>query len=480
MVRLITDTPQYRNDIAEEIRLFLGLVDVTEEDAPAELTLEILTHPDGNRVTGRLLPDGTDCVIPITDDDGTPLVHKRQHKRAVKLAAFTLLRQRCGGATPWGALTGIRPTKLWRDNADRDGAETADRLFSDVLQVSPEKLALCKTIVAVQRPALDSVTPTDADVYLGIPYCRTRCLYCSFGAEVAGGETVLDSYLFHLLRDAAEGARILDASGFSVRALYIGGGTPTVLTAKQLDTLLSAVRRLYPAFSGELTVEAGRPDTITEEKLLVLRAHGVNRLSINPQTMRDRTLTRIGRLHTAGEIDDAFLLARRLGFDNINMDVIAGLPGEDADDMAYTLDRIAALGPDSLTVHTLAIKRSSRLKAQLEQYPLPPAETVERMLEMGGAAAARMGMRPYYLYRQKYMNGNLENVGYARPGKECVYNIDMMEETVSIMAGGAGAMTKRVYGQENRVERIPNPKHVPTYADKLALLHLEKHRLFSD
>ncbi len=261
--------------------------------------------------------------------------------------------------------------------------------------------------------------------------------------------------------------------------MYIGGGTPTVLSADQLDALLDHYEDTYGSYGEECTVEAGRPDTITKEKLQVLRKHGVDRISINPQTMSDETLQRIGRLHTAAQIREAFELARSLDFRSINMDLIAGLPGEGIDDMARTLEQIQALGPDNLTVHTLAIKRSSRLKDQLDRYPLPSREDVEKMIDMGFSAAKAMGLWPYYMYRQKYQNGNLENVGYAANGMECVYNIDMMEETTSILAHGANAMTKRVFYGQNRVERIPNPKDVPTYGAKLDLLDRQKRALFS-
>jgi oxygen-independent coproporphyrinogen-3 oxidase len=204
----------------------------------------------------------------------------------------------------------------------------------------------------------------------------------------------------------------------------------------------------------------------------------VERISINPQTMSNETLRRIGRAHTAEQIEEAFALARSMGFSSINMDLIAGLPGETVAEFARTLERIKALRPDNLTVHTLAIKRSSRLKDQLEQYPLPPRTDVETMIDMGFSTAREIGLWPYYMYRQKYQNGNLENVGYAANGKLCVYNIDMMEETTSILAHGAGAMSKRVFGNENRVERIPNPKDVPTYGAKLETLDKAKRKLF--
>ncbi len=478
MVYLKTDAPQYANDIAEEIRMFLGLVPITDtEDPDTELSLSVTLSPEQRTATARVLPDGEPITIAYTFDETDPLDRKRQEKRALKRAAFALMQRVKPTEMPWGSLTGIRPTKLLRELCERVGDEEAVREFRDVFSVRIDKLRLAATINAVQKPVIASVKPNDLDVYIGIPYCKTRCLYCSFGAELAK-RNALDEYLPLLYRDIENGARLARDGGYSVRALYIGGGTPTVLSAEQLDALLDRYEAAYGTYGTECTVEAGRPDTITREKLDVLRRHGVDRISINPQTMSDETLQRIGRLHTAQQIKESFALARSMGFSSINMDLIAGLPGESVEDMERTLSEIQTLRPDNLTVHTLAIKRSSRLKDQLDRYPLPSREDVETMIDMGFSAAKEIGLWPYYMYRQKYQNGNLENVGYAADGKLCIYNINMMEETTSILAHGANAMTKRVFYGQNRVERIPNPKDVPTYGAKLDLLDAQKRALF--
>lgn len=477
MVRLITDTPQYANDIAEEIRMFLGLVPITPDETP-ETTLTISVTLDDTAKTATATSAGFDPVtVGYAVDENDPLDRKRQEKRALKRAVYALMQRIRPMEMPWGSLTGIRPTKLLRELCERVGDEEAVRQFRDVFSVRIDKLRLAATINAVQKPILESVQPNDIDLYIGIPYCKTRCLYCSFGAEIAKKNAIAE-YLPYLYRDIENGARLVRDGGYRVRAAYLGGGTPTVLSADELDALLSHVEACYFGYGTECTVEAGRPDTITKEKLQVLRAHGVERISINPQTMSDETLRRIGRAHTAAEIREAFALARSMGFSSINMDLIAGLPGETVADFERTLKEIKTLKPDNLTVHTLAIKRSSRLKDQLDKYPLPPREDVETMIDMGFAAAREIGLWPYYMYRQKYQNGNLENVGYAADGKLCVYNVDMMEETTSILAHGAGAMTKRVFDSENRVERIPNPKDVPTYGAKLDLLDAAKRKLF--
>ena len=477
MVQLITNAKGFFNDMTEEIRLFLGQTDILPYAPEAELRLFVILH--GGEARCLAMPQHVEKIVPV--QAGVDVLDvKRQQKRALKLCVYQVMQALYPVPTPWGSLTGIRPTKLFREIVERQGAEEAKRSFRELFTVSPEKQALVEEITDVQRPHIDSVSPKSASIYLHIPFCRSRCLYCSFGAEVARKEGVLSEYADHLILDIQTGADLLKEKGFLVRTFYFGGGTPTVLPVSELDRVLSALDRAYGVSGCEFTVEAGRPDTITREKLRVLKDHGVSRISINPQTMNDRTLQIIGRFHTAADIAASFELAREEGFDCINMDLIAGLPGEGVEDFARTLEAVRGFDPENLTIHTLAIKHSSRLKARLEEYPLPDGAAVEEMVRLGAKAAQGMGMHPYYMYRQKYMQGNLENVGYAKPGTECVYNIDMMEETVSIMSHGAGAMTKRVYGVGERVERLPSPKDVPTWSQKQEKLFSEKNRLFSD
>lgn len=477
MVQLITNARGFFNDMTEEVRLFLGQTDILSYAPDAALKLYVILYQGEARCLA--MPQHVEKIVPV-QPGADALDVKRQQKRALKLCVYQVMQELYPTATPWGSLTGIRPTKLFREIAGRQGEAEAKRSFRELFTVSPEKQALVEEITQVQRPHIESVAAKSASVYLHIPFCRSRCLYCSFGAEVAKREGILTEYADHLILDIQKGAELLRDTGFRVRTFYFGGGTPTVLSAQDLDRVLGALEAAYGVLGREFTVEAGRPDTITRDKLRVLRDHGVTRISINPQTMNDRTLQAIGRFHTAADIAASFELARQEGFDCINMDLIAGLPGEGVEDFARTLEEVKRFDPENLTVHTLAIKHSSRLKARLEEYPLPDGAAVEEMVRMGAEAARRMGMRPYYMYRQKYMQGNLENVGYSKPGTECVYNIDMMEETVSILSHGAGAMTKRVYGVGERVERLPSPKDVPTWYEKQAKLFAEKKRLFSD
>ena len=487
MVGIITNRPEYRNDIAEEIMLFLGIVETVLLDADAALEIacalvvSVQLQREGHAYTLHASAGNASAADAFTVESDAPLTVKKLEKRHIKLAVFSLLRKLYPDVeTPWGSLTGIRPTKLFRELAAEDGLDGARGQFLQVFDVSPEKTALAEEICRVQQPIIGGVRENDIDIYIGIPFCKTRCLYCSFASEVLRGGALLNDYLAALKTDIAAGAALVRETGRNVRAMYVGGGTPTVLSAEQLRDLLAFAFSAYGGFGSECTVEAGRPDTIDREKLIVLRDLGVRRISINPQTMNDETLVRVGRAHTVQETVDAFMLAREVGFDCINMDVIAGLPGEGPDDKAHTYAEIGKLGPDNLTVHALAIKRSSRLKAQLDAYPLPSAEDAARMIELGRALSDALAMRPYYLYRQKYMRGNLENVGYARTGTECVYNVDMMEETASILSHGAGAMTKRVFGGESRIERLPAPKDVPTYMGKLPKLLEDKRRFFAD
>ena len=494
MVTIFTNREEFFNDIADEVRAFLGmeearLLSVANPERTEGLFLRVILEEQGDvwaaHAFARFAPDGgneqssefTYHHPVVTKSD---LERKRYEKRAIKIAAFRALHQLFPEVRlPWGSLTGIRPTKLLRELEENFGETEACRVMEQEFDVSNEKLDLARRILSVQKPILQSLAPHQADVYIGIPFCKTRCLYCSFAAETLGKTDKITPYLAALKQDISMGAAIFAQAGYRIRSLYIGGGTPTVLSAGQLEELIRHTLSCYGGYGQEFTVEAGRPDTINREKLDVLCRMGVGRISINPQSMRDTTLACIGRSHSAQEIIEAYRLAKEIGFSSINMDIIAGLPGETLDDFRYTLDAIGALSPNNLTIHTLAIKRSSRLKQRLEEYPLPPAHVVEEMVRLGATAAKEMGLVPYYMYRQKYMQGNLENVGYAAPGHVCIYNIDMMEESASIMAHGAGAMTKCVFpGRDLRVERIPNPKDLATYMAKISALAEQKRALF--
>ncbi len=484
MVSLYTNRPGYAADIAEIIRAYLGMEEITQADCWLEenaYAIEALLLENGE-VTVRGKKHGmleVSYTWSVDTNADNAIIRKRKEKRAFKIAVFRVMRQlEPDIVLPWGSLTGIRPTKLLRELIEEMGEREALRVFTEDFDVRPQKAALAASILSAQKSILQYIGPLDADVYVGIPFCKTRCLYCSFASELIGKGGVPEEYQNALYRDIELGADIARRGGYHIRSMYVGGGTPTVLSAEQLKRLLAHAISCYGGYGTELTVEAGRPDTVDAEKLRALKEMGVNRISLNPQTMQAQTLKRIGRAHTPEEIIKAYEIARQIGFD-INMDVIAGLPGETEEDIKNTLHEIAALKPDNLTVHTLAVKRSSLLKRQLEEYPLPSSDVAERMVKQGAQYAAALSMHPYYMYRQKYMRGNLENVGYATQGKDCVYNVDMMEEAASIFAHGAGAMSKRVFqGRDQRVERIPAPKDIPTYIGKLSVIYAQKEKLF--
>ncbi len=400
-------------------------------------------------------------------------------KTLVKHMVYRLLAEATGRSLPWGELIGIRPTKIARDRLD-EGATIpeAARYMEDSFYVSPEKAVLAAEIAQRERRILSGLSGEGGySLYVGIPFCPTTCLYCSFPSNALHAwSSRVDAYLDALEAEAEAGAALMQ--GRAPDTIYIGGGTPTTLEPAQMERLIGILRRCYTMDRClEFTVEAGRPDSITDEKLAVMKEGGVSRISINPQTMRDETLKIIGRRHTAAQTEEAFRAARDAGFDNINMDIILGLPGEDSGDVAYTTDCIRALAPDSLTVHTLAVKRGSRLQQWVTDRGYGLLMDTERSMETASRAAADMGMVPYYLYRQKNMTGNLENVGYATEGHFGIYNILIMEEVQSILALGAGSISKALF-PGGRIERADNCKDVQTYLDTLPEMIARKSRLF--
>ncbi len=416
------------------------------------------------------------CPVPREEDERLCLLaEKRALKRLCKQTLYDLCKDVTGMTPPWGSLTGIRPTRLVYEAMEHGAAlDAACAQVGAEFDVSAEKLALLRDIVTVQSQLLP---PEDGavDVYVGIPFCTTRCAYCSFLSGELGRGKLVEPYLAALFQEMEAGAQLLAESGRRLRAVYVGGGTPTALNADQLRRLLHLLMKRFPG-AVEYTVEAGRPDTLTPEKLALIREAGVRRISINPQTMNDKTLQIIGRRHTVAQVYEAYAMAREAGFRHINMDVIAGLPGEDLADFERTMAGARELKPESLTVHTLAIKRSSVL--HLENAPLPPAELAAEMVRMGHATAAELGMLPYYLYRQKNMAGNQENVGYALPGHACQYNVDIMEETTHILALGAGGISKRIYPEQGRIEREPNVSNIEQYIARVEEMVGRKRRLF--
>ncbi len=397
-----------------------------------------------------------------------PAGEKYDYKNAWKLFYYNCLSDYYGRTLPWGNLTGIRPSKIIMKLME-DGMEDA-AIYEEMEnkhKVSPSKIQLGIDIAKREKKLLDPLDLKNGfSLYIGIPFCITRCLYCSFTSNlISKWEDKVDDYIDCLIKEM-EGIRPITDKKV-LHSVYIGGGTPTSITAKQLDRIIKAI---YDNFHMdeclEFTCEAGRPDSFTKEKLLVLLAGGVKRISVNPQTMNDETLELIGRKHTSADIISAFNMARECGFDNINMDMILGLPGEDVEMVRKTLEAVSNLKPDSLTVHSLAVKRAAELTAYIEKKGYFLKSDLDEEMSLASVYADGMGMKPYYMYRQKNMAGNLENIGFSHDGKEGLYNILIMEEKEFIIALGAGSVTKCVY-EGNRIERVDNAKDIKVYMERI-------------
>lgn len=413
---------------------------------------------------------------------------KKELHEAFKCTLYTKLSAQLNKALPWGYLTGVRPSKiaytLLEKGADR---EQILEEFTKKHLVSEKKAQLALQVAQTEKSILEKMDYKNGySLYIGIPFCPTTCLYCSFTSySLAAYQSKVQPYLEALLKEMKYVSEAM--RGRRLDTVYFGGGTPTTLSAGQLDMLLTELERQFDLSAcRELTVEAGRPDSITYEKLCVLKAHHVDRISINPQTMNQQTLDLIGRRHTVEQIEEAFALAGKAGLDNINMDMILGLPGENKEMVQHTLEKIKALAPESLTVHSLAIKRAAALNIWREKYLDLQMDNSDEIVSMAADYAHQMGHQPYYMYRQKNMAGNFENVGYSKPGLECIYNILIMEEKQTIIAMGAGASTKIVFqnetegGQAGRIERIENVKDVTNYIQRIDEMIERKRKFFSE
>ena len=379
----------------------------------------------------------------------------------------------------WGALAGVRPTKITTRHLLEGGTpKSADRLMKDVYYVTEDRRRLAVDCSISTVKATELLDKDDLSLYVGIPFCPTRCTYCSFVSRTIGKKTeLLDPYLDALMEEIAVTGKLLAKSGKRIRTIYMGGGTPTTLSASQMATLLDAIRDSFDLSRCiEFTVEGGRPDTLDYEKLKTIRNHGADRMSINPQTMEDHVLKACGRPHTAADVVRAYKQAVDAGFTAINMDLIAGLPQDDFDGFRRSLDTVAALNPANITVHTLALKKGADLFEKREG--LSTAQQVTAMVDYANAAMRALGYKPYYLYRQKYMSGSFENVGWSRDNLDCLYNIYMMEEVHTILSLGGGGMNK-VNLPDGRLQRFHNPKFPEQYIQMLPEVLRQKEELFA-
>jgi len=396
-------------------------------------------------------------------EEDDEIIFKRLAKRACKLAFYKVL-SKTKGDLPWGALTGIRPTKLAYSElaAGRDFKELFRKLC-----VKDPNISLIERVLNAQKGLY---ARGNTDFYVSIPFCPTKCDYCSFiTAPIEKTRGYVEEYIERLTKEISAVEPLLK----NLKSVYVGGGTPFVLDVGQLTRIYAAINGVLPSKT-EYTVEAGRPDVFTEDKLKLSKDYGVTRICVNPQSFNDKTLESIGRKHTAAQTVKAYEMAAKYGFD-INIDLIAGLADESAEDFRYSLERAIALNPANITVHTLCLKSGAKLKENVKRLNVAG---ISEMIELSREMLTSAGYEPYYLYRQKYQAGGLENVGWAKPDKACVYNIDVMEEISDNVAVGANAISKRLFGEEDRIERYASPKDIPTYIGKVGKIIEERAQLF--
>ncbi len=453
-----TDLKHLESELMEVVNLF---------DGAENLRIKHRFKENENKLVNTVTVDGKVYAYGnFVKNFGNEIEKKRIIKRYAKLSVYKGLSKHLSVELPWGALTGIRPTKLAYQQLEAN--EDFTEFFTDVMKVSEQKTKLIADILEVQKGIYEK-NDDNTDFFVFIPFCPSRCKYCSFiSADIKSAQKHVDEYVDALIDEIEFSAKFIR----KLRSIYIGGGTPVALDDDKLERILSAIDKINTGV--EFTVEAGRPDRITESNLELLKKHGVTRICINPQTFNDKTLSLMGRNHTAQDVIDKYKLAKDKFL--VNMDLIAGLTGESFEDFKYSIDKAIELSPDNVTVHTLCIKRGSYLAETENRLS---GEQVTKMVDYAREALTKAGYQPYYLYRQKYMAGNLENVGYAKPEKACVYNVDIMEEICSNVACGANAISKKVYNGGERIEREASPKDVMTYLSKLDKIKENKEKLFN-
>lgn len=468
---LIIDSHPFRYEMEALCRMFLHgrELKITEEAEIPPKEDYIYTALEGDEVTVKAKIDGKYAEAKRTAEN--------DHARNMELAVFGVLTEILSIRPKWGVLTGIRPVKLAMQLHDMGLSEEEIRKkLKEERLVSDEKLDLLLTTMEHELEIRASSRPNSVSLYISIPFCPSRCSYCTFTSHsVEKAAKLIPQYVELLCGELKDIAVLIDEIGLHLETVYMGGGTPTVLTAKQLDRVLSTVNESFDMTGvRELTVEAGRPDTITAEKLAVLKKNGVGRISINPQTMDDEVLAAIGRKHTAEDVKNAFALAKTFDFDSINMDLISGLPGDNMEKFRKTIAEVIAMNPDNITLHTLTVKHGANL-APMAQSVF--AATADAMNEYAYGEFAKAGYFPYYLYRQKGTVDNLENVGFCKPGKEGIYNIFIMDETHTVLSAGAGGVTKMKAPYDKKIERIFNFKYPYEYIERFELMNERKEQV---
>ncbi|RXT14761.1 coproporphyrinogen III oxidase [Ammoniphilus sp. CFH 90114] len=476
-IRVVGLEESWELSITHIIELFYEEVHVVfkEEESECDVVIELILEDSNqiraeatlqDRLSGQTIEK---CYHVDKDEHLSPSEWRKKAKRAISHALLSALEEYTGIVQPWGILTGIRPTKLMHQKLQK--GQSVERIHSELQEeyrVHPQKTQLMEQIVERQLMAVPDLhqLKREVSIYIGIPFCPTKCAYCTFPAYAIGGrQGSVESFLGGLHYEMRQIGAWLKEHDVPITTIYFGGGTPTSITAEEMDMLYEEMYESFPSMERvrEVTVEAGRPDTITPEKLDVLKKWGIDRISINPQSYIQETLKAIGRHHTVEETIEKFKLAREMGMNNINMDLIIGLPGEGLHEFEFTLSETQKLNPESLTVHTLSFKRASEMTQNREKYKVATREEITQMMQRATDWTKKFGYVPYYLYRQKNILGNLENIGYAHPGKESIYNIMIMEEVQSIIGLGCGASSKWVHPETGKISRFANPKEPKAY-----------------
>ncbi len=459
----------FKYELEKLIRIFLPFEKIVFCDSVDYGEDIIISEIDGNTAKAELFVGGKQFLYnteikPINNDI------KKDSELFLAISLYYCLKEAFNYSPQWGILTGIRPAKLFSRISKAKGSEFAEEYFKKYLMVSDKKLNLCKQTLKGEGDITSYSMGDSFSLYISIPFCPSRCNYCSFVSHsIEKATDYISQYIELLCEEIRLTALKAKENNLKLMTVYIGGGTPTTLSAEQLGRIMKAISDNFD-LNGilEYTVEAGRPDTITREKLLAIKSGGATRISINPQTMNDAVLENIGRHHTAAQTVDAFLLSRECGFDNINMDLIAGLSGDDFESFCSTVRDVVGLNPESVTVHSLSMKRASTLTKNGDVPEIEMGKIASEMVDFAYNYLSENGIMPYYMYRQSKTVGNLENVGYAKNGKECLYNVYIMDETHTILACGASAVTKLRQPHGDKIERIFNFKYPYEYIGRFS------------
>lgn len=491
MVKVSLINHEVKNELFELIRVFFPKEEIILIENDLSFTgdglyiISALEDLNGKLYSSTKVYRNDNLISQSSEDIASIKIYRDSIEKnirvGIKKSLYNALIKISDNDIPWGVLTGIRPVKIVHELLDKEiEDEEIIRVLTNEYRLHKSKANLILDIGKRQRYHIYPLDKRRFSLYISIPFCPTRCLYCSFPTLTLGRfSNYIEAYVSNLINEFRAIRQFTE--GMKINTVYIGGGTPTAIPPKEMEKIIQEV---YKSFGEnnirEFTVEAGRPDTITEEYLRVLYQHNIRRISINPQTMNDNTLKLIGRQHTAEDIINCYGLAKEMGFPIINMDLIIGLPGEGLSEIQNTLEQIEKLDPENLTVHTLSIKRGSKFINSLEEYDIENQNTIEKMLNETVKYAKKAKLIPYYLYRQKLILGNFENVGYAKPNMECIYNIAIMEEKETIIGAGMGAVSKLFYPEENRIERIPNFRDIKEYIERIDEQIVNKEKSIKD